>query len=283
MKMVEFIKTQTPIGQLVQSQNWKSFRNWLIRKRQRRDQSHYTHFLRLPTQFEALAGPVMDYLGVAKADATSPDSLRIAVVGCSIGAEVYTIASTIKKNFPQLDWQIEASDIEAAVLEKARAGRYSKDEVYSHDLIHEEFIQETFEAENGNYTIRESIAKAVTFKVADIFSLDLARTIPPADVVFAQNFLFHMHPAQAHEAFDCIARLLKPKSALFIDGIDLPVKVRAAKRNGLVPLDYKIKEIHNENLRLGGWPWNYWGLEPISQKRHDWRWRYATIFLKRQG
>jgi chemotaxis methyl-accepting protein methylase len=257
-----------------------SFRHWLIRKRQRRDQSHYTHFLRLPTQFEALAGPVLDFLGPAREDSTASELLRIAVVGCSIGAEVYTIASTLKNRLPALDFRIDASDIEPAVLEKAQAGRYTQDEVYSHDLIHEAFIQETFDAENGAYTIRKSLAECVSFKVADIFSPDLTKIVPPADIVFAQNFLFHMHPAKAHEAFDSIARLLKPRSAFFIDGIDLPVRMAATRRNRLEPLDYKIEQIHNENLRLGGWPWNYWGLEPLSKQKRDWKRRYATIFLR---
>ena len=275
------LKALPPVAALVQSNLWKRLRHWHIRRTQQRDQSHYTHFLRLPTQFEALAGPVMEHILGRNDRQPSSEPVRIVVVGCSIGAEVYTIASALKVHVPDLAFQIDASDIEASVLVKARAGHYTHAEVYSHDLITEEFINNTFERHDGDFVVRKSIAACVTFKEADIFSPTLTATIPPADIVFAQNFLFHMGPPKARQAFDCIARLLKPQSALFVDGIDLAVKVQATLRHGLDALDYKIEDIHNENLRLKGWPWNYWGLEPLSKRKPDWRRRYGTIFTRR--
>ena len=281
MKMLEHLKTLPPVVSLLETSQWGHMRHWLVRRRQPRDQSHYTHFLRLPSQFDALAGPVMEHVLSNSGKEKFNQRLRIVVVGCSIGAEVYTIASILKSKHPSLDFKIDAADIEASVLDIARKGLYTREQVYSNEIIDEGFIRDTFQKHNGSFLIRHSLAETTNFLVADIFAANLTDIIPPADIVFAQNFLIHMDAVTAQKAFDCIARLLKPRSVLFVDGIDLPVKLEATKRNGLSPLDYKFREIHDENkFRLVGWPWHYWGLEPFSNRRREWRRRYGTIFIR---
>ena len=64
--------------------------------------------------------------------------------------------------------------------------------------------------------------------------------------------------------------------------MDLSLRHTLTLRMGLSPLEYKIEAIHAEARRArgGGWPHIYWGLEPFSSARRDWKRRYATIFLK---
>ena len=41
----------------------------------------------------------------------------------------------------------------------------------------------------------------------------------------------------------------------------------------------EIENIHNGDLSIRmGWPWHYWGLEPVDKKRPDWKIRYASVF-----
>ena len=277
----EFVKTRIPpVARLVKSRGWRAFRHWWILRGDAREQSHYTHFLRLPTQLEALTGPVIDHLR----NGGSVGSLNIVVVGCSIGKEPYSVASVLRAAHPNLEFHVAASDLSEDAVRKARDGRYTRDEVYSHELITEDFIRRTFDIEGDMYTVKRCIAEKVSFSTANVFSPDLLQQVPPADIVVAQNFLFHMKPKQANRAFDDICRLLKPRSVLFIDGVDLPIRVRATKRNGLAALDYKIEAIHRENQRkIDPWPWVYWGLEPFSSRKREWRRRYGTIFLKHGG
>jgi chemotaxis methyl-accepting protein methylase len=277
----DFVKTRIPpVAGLVRSRSWRAFRHWRILRADSREQSQYTHFLRLPTQFEALTGPVLDHVG----NGNSVGDLRIVVVGCSIGKEPYTIGSVLRSSHPNLEFHVDASDVSESAVRKARRGQYARNEVYSHELITEQFIRQTFDVDGSTYNVKPSIAEKVSFNVVDIFSPDLVANVPPADIVFAQNFLFHMKPRRASLAFDAICTLLKPRAALFIDGMDLPVRVRATKRHNLVALDYQIETIHKENQRkIDPWPWVYWGLEPFSGQRRDWRRRYATIFLNDAG
>jgi chemotaxis methyl-accepting protein methylase len=258
-----------------ETDGWKRFRHRITLLTDNREQSHYTHFVRLPTQFEALCGPVLDYLELDR-------PLRIVVIGCSIGKEPYSISSELLHRRPGLDFGIDAYDLVEEVVERARTARYDDEDIASHDAVPAEFIERTFDREGGAYIVRQPIRERVTFGQLDVFS-EAIGGIEPADVVYVQNFLFHLKPALAHRAFDQACRLLRPRAALFIDGIDLPVRTRAARRNGLTPLRYKIREIHDENERHYGWPYQYWGLEPYDARRRDRDWRYGTIFLKGAG
>jgi hypothetical protein len=110
----------------------------------------------------------------------------------------------------------------------------------------------------------------------------LKRNIGVADIVFAQNFLFHLKPSMSAKAFNNIATLLDRRAAFFIDGMDIGLRSRLTRKNNLVPLEYRIEEIHNEarRVRASGWPYQYWGLEPFTSTRKDWQRRYSTIFLR---
>jgi len=277
MSLKSFLKTYIPgVSSLVRSRQWQDLRHRMVLGSADREQSHYTHFLRLPTQFKALTGPVVDFV----CNGSNSRTMRVVVVGCSIGKEPYTIASALANQYPDLDFRVDAYDLIPEVVEKARSRLYDRDEVYSHERITEEFIEQTFDREGESYVVKPHIARHVSFDQADVFSPELRSVVANADVVFAQNFLFHMRPPEAHRAFDNICSLLADRAALFIDGVDLAVRDQATKANDLTPLDYEIETIHNENLRLEGWPYQYWGLEPFSTRRRNWRRRYATIFLR---
>jgi hypothetical protein len=67
--------------------------------------------------------------------------------------------------------------------------------------------------------------------------------------------------------------------------MDIGLRQKWARIRQLVPLDYRIEEIHNEarRARAPGWPYHYWGLEPFMTFANDWQHRYATIYLKDEG
>ena len=258
---------------------WCSFRHGIALRRQRRENSNFTGFQRLPTQFDALAGPVVDYVfngGPAR-------SLKIAVLGCSNGAEAYSIASVLRLRQPTWDFVIRACDIDPRIIDKAITGTYSpQTEVFNNHHITDEFVRNTFDIESEHYRIKADIRGRVRFSVDDALDEAMVERIEAADIVYAQNFLFHLSPGDAARAFENICRLGKKRSVFFIDGMDLPLRQNLTRRHHLMPLDYKIDEIHREArwARGVGWPYQYWGLEPFSTTRRDWRQRYATIFLK---
>src|SRR5262249_110275 len=265
-------------GKLKDQLAWKTLRHWLALRIDPRNNSTFTGFFRLPSQFEALTGPVTAFLTRER-----PTSrLRVAVIGCSNGAEAYSIASMLMRRHPGLEFQLDGYDINADMCEKARSGRYEASEVLNNHLRTAEFIQATFDVGNDVYRVKPAIAARTAFHVADALRPGLEGDVGQCDIVFAQNFLFHLDRKPAVQAFENLYRLLKPRAALFIDGMDIDLRCKRTRLRRLTPLDFRIEQIHNEarRARAAGWPYCYWGLEPYMTFAGDWRRRYATVFLK---
>jgi chemotaxis protein methyltransferase CheR len=247
---------------------------WTLRTSERQNYL-FTQFCRLPTQNETLVGPVVDFLNV------EPDAeLRIIVFGCSIGAEPYSIASALRARRADLRVRIECYDIEPDVIARARAARYSVDEV-STRYVTQEFIDRTFDVA-GEMVVKPELTARVHFQCGNVLDRSLVDRLEQADVVIAQNFLYHLPRPDAERAFRNLFRLLKPRSALLVDGTDLDMRARLTAEAGLRPCTIELERIHEESRALRGyvWPRVYWGLEPFDLKRSDAARRYATIFLR---
>lgn len=242
----------------------------------------YTQFLRLPTQYKILCRPVIELAKKWRGDR----EIRIAVMGSSYGAEAYSIASTIRASHPQLKFAVRAFDLDTAVIAKARVATYTYNEVANAARVSPEFVAFTFDRRDKDgvtlYAVKPEIRSLVTFAPADALDPRLAAAVGKADIVFAQNFLYHLRPSVCRAAFVNLATLVDSHGVMFLDGMDLGLKTRLVNRFGLLPLDQAIEEIHAEAYRERGasWPGIYWGLEELNRSRPDWKTRYATIFVR---
>jgi chemotaxis protein methyltransferase CheR len=247
----------------------------------RRSQSHtYTSFYRVPAQLEAFSGPVVDFLTRGRAACTA---LTINLFAGSNGAEAYTLASVLRRARPGLDFHIHASDLHEEMVAKAVRGRYTRDEVLHSEEITPEFVAATFDAEGSDYVVKPEVRAHVSFAQANLLDAGIERQYGPADVVVVQNVLFHLDPAQARFAFHNVARFLKERSVLLVDGVDLDLKVELTRAAGFVPLDYRYRDIYDAGRRhipLAWWR-HYYGAEPRSILQSDPVRRYGTIFLRR--
>ncbi len=242
----------------------------------------YTQFLRLPTQYQVLCGPVMALATKWRGES----EIRITVMGCSYGAEAYSIASMVRAKHPRLKFAIRAFDLDQTVIAKARVATYTYNEIANSARVSPEFVDFTFDRKERNgeavYEVKPGIRSLVSFAPADALDPKLAESIGKADILFAQNFLYHLKPPLCRAAFCNLVTLLDSPGVMFIDGTDLGLKTGLVTRFGLFPLDRSIEEIHAEAYRERGasWPAIYWGLEQLDRTRRDWKTRYSTIFLK---
>ena len=282
-RVADALRHTPPVQALLRSETWRSLRHRLALATERRQHFTFTRWLLLPTQFAALAGPVVDVL--APAGVSRP--LEIIVLGCSIGAEPYSIASVLAARRPDLQFRIRASDRDPATLEQARLARYTAGGVFATATISPDFVRQTFDAVDGGraYVVKPEIARKVTFEAADVLDPALPDRLGTADIVFLQNLLINLPSGVDKKAFRNACRLLAPRAALFVDGMPVGLRRRVTRAAGLVPLDFEIQAIHEEARQLHGaaWPWHYGGLEPFNTARRDWRARYATIFLRQPG
>jgi chemotaxis methyl-accepting protein methylase len=241
-----------------------------------RVQSFNTHFFQNRPQLELIRR-----LAERSIDA---EVLKVAVLGCSIGAEAYSIASTIRSARPELKLAISAVDISDLAVNVGRRGVYSRREpkLTNTDLfrvITAPEIDELFDFDGETLTVKSWIKEGIDWYVGDVGRREVLDTLGPQDIVIANNFLCHMDDLAAERCLRNIARSVGPNGFLFVSGIELGIRTKVAKELGWEPLPDLVEEIHAaEPLRENEWPCHYAALEPCDKKRHDWRIRYATAF-----
>lgn len=278
--LTERIKRWTWVKGCLNSDRLKHLRHWWnLHFQSRNNYRTVTRFIRIPDQYNALTGPVLDYLTIDK----GPRTLRVGVIGCSIGAETYSIASTLLARHPDLDLSVCGFDYNPEVLKRAHMARYSEEEVFANSAVDDEFVQQTFLRVDDQFEVMPRLRERVQFSFADATRSDLVNATGEFDVVFCQNVTINFKPRVARKMLVNVCKLLRPRAALFVEGVDLGVRERVTRSEGLIPMDYLIEEIHKrvEQDKGGpGWSWHFWGLEPLSKSHIDWKRRYSTIFLK---
>ena len=250
----------------------------LLQVATRVDNHTYTSFLRSPVQLEALVGPALQHVD------TGADSgpIQINIFACSNGAEAYTVASELAHRRPTLQWQIRASDLHAHTVQQARLATYSSEELAQGPGLPAAFVQQTFDAAGDAWVVKPALRQRVAFEQADLLDSTLVAHMPQADIVFLQNVLFHMPPPLARKAFANAIATMKPRSVLFLDGMELDMRVELTREAGLQPLRFKGREIYEYSRRhiAANWWDYYYGCEPYWALATDRDRRYGTIFLK---
>jgi SAM-dependent methyltransferase len=260
-------------------QLYGAFLHSLVRWRSKRRQYHGTFFLR--------NRPELELMRTLANRAAKGATLRIAVLGCSNGAEVYSILWTIRSAWPDLKVIVSAADISSKVVEIAEQGLYPLEVT---DLVGSAIFERLtqgemrsmFDMEEGQARVKPWIKKGIDFHVADAGDPKLPELMGPQDIVVANNFLCHMAPPDAERCLRNLAQLVEPGGYLFVSGVDLRLRAKVAHDLRWTPVLDLIEEIHDGDPCVRrDWPWRWWGLEPFSRKRHDWSIRYCSAFQLR--
>lgn len=229
-----------------------------------------TRFLRYP--------PLLLTINDIINDCQFGDTVRLCVMGCSTGAELYSILWSIRSAHADLKIRAIGVDLSKSAIEKASTGRYSSKDKELTGLS-EELRSELFDKSQAGLKIKESLAAEVKWVVGDVGNDDLRARLGSQDIVVANNFLVFLKEAAAAACLRKIVRWVRPGGLLLCRGVDLDVRERIAREFALQPIPLRIQEIHDVNPReRHGWPWEYWGLEPLDKTRKDWIRRYATVF-----
>lgn len=211
-------------------------------------------------------------------------TLRLAVLGCSIGAEVYSVLWTIRTARPDLDVRTIAADISPQVIAIGEKAVYSDE---SCGLVGESIFErltasereQMFDWNGGSATVKAPLRQGISWQLCDATSPDLARSLGAQDMVLASNFLCHMPPPMAEQCLRNIAGLVRAGGHLLVVGVDLDVRQKVAGDLGWHPVADLIREIHDGDPVLRrDWPMQWWGLEPLEDRLPDWQLRYAATF-----
>jgi len=210
--------------------------------------------------------------------------LHVAVLGCSIGVEVYSILWVLRPARPELEIVVHAVDTSPEVLELGRDGLYgpeTSDLVGSpiFERLTEAELGEMFDWEDGAARVKQWLRGGVEWHVDDACDPELRARLGGQDVVVASNFLCHMDDASAERCLRNMAGLVEPGGFMFVSGVDLDVRARVALDLGWEPVSELIEEVHDGDPSVrNDWPWQWWGLEPLDRTRPGWETRYAAVF-----
>jgi two-component system CheB/CheR fusion protein len=210
-----------------------------------------TSFFRNPETFDVLQEKVLPQLLTLG----GADPLRCWVLGCSTGQEAYSIAMAFSEaieNAPRMrTLQIFASDLNDALLEKARHGLYAKS--LAEDITPER-LRRFFVEEEGGYRIHKSLREMVVFARQNLIA------DPPfsrMDLVSCRNLLIYLEPSLQKKALPTFHYALKPGGFLLLgasesisgftdlfEPVDKKHKIYSKKSAHLTSLHLPLKKEH---------------------------------------
>jgi chemotaxis protein methyltransferase CheR len=189
-----------------------------------------TSFFRDAHPFEALRTKILPDMIAARA---SSRALRIWCAASSTGQEPYSIAMGIREAFPELaSWnvQIIATDLNTAVLARARTGIYKQLEV--NRGLPAPYLIKYFDRVGADWQINADIRKMVSFQELNL--LDRWPLFAAQDVIFIRNVLIYFDIATKRQLLGRVRQALRPDGYLVLGGAEttlnldegyLPVRV----------------------------------------------------------
>jgi chemotaxis protein methyltransferase CheR len=172
-----------------------------------------TSFLRYREQFQAFAERAVP----ACLDQLPPGQpLRILSAGCASGDEAYSLAMCLFERWPQMAERavLQAVDINAAALDKARAARYSP---WALRQLPAAWRERWFHAGPQGFTLDPSVREAVRFEQRNLVAEDKQLWARQAwDIVFCRNVMMYFAPPQMAALVRRIEQALVPGGFLFL-------------------------------------------------------------------
>lgn len=179
-----------------------------------------TSFFRDLAPFELLKTSVLPELIKNRAQTKT---LTIWSAACSTGQEPYSLAMTLKDNFPELDsWKVKilASDLNPNVVARARQGIYSALEVNRGLPI--QLLIKHFTQLGEDFHINEGIKGWMSF-----FEQNLIAPWPvtQVDVLFMRNVLIYFDTETKRQLFEKVKTILAPDGYLFLGTAETPYRI----------------------------------------------------------
>ena len=263
-----------PIRQTALFRNYGQLIHRLASSRKAPFPSEFTSFMRNRPQLEMICECI--------SKSFFPTPVRIAVIGCNVGAEVFSLKWLLSERVG-IPVDIVGFDTSEEVLGVCREGQFSyMDPVL--DRLSMSDMTGLFDSSGEHVIVKESIRNGIVWKRCDLGDPNLFAEIGPQHVVIANNALIHMSDDHAKMGLHTMAGILENGGYLCVSGVNLDVKARTLQGLGFNPEVSGIRAIHHGYPpMLDEWPVNYWGLEPYDPHHWDHDFRYATLFRSSVG
>lgn len=137
--------------------------------------------------------------------------LKIWSAACSIGCEPYSVAMLLKNNTQGIfRHKIIATDIDKTILEKAKLGEYTDNEMKN---VKSDYLNKYFKKVNSKYLIDPSIKSMVTFKKHDLIMENYESDF---DIILCRNVVIYFNTDVKNDMYKKFSKALKPGGLLFV-------------------------------------------------------------------
>ena len=189
-----------------------------------------TAFFRHPSQFEALEDTILpELVRLHQQERSGP--MRLWSAACSAGDEAYSLAilirETIEPRHPRMDYEIVGTDIDTAVLEEARAGRYRKRSVRN---VPPAYLRDYFDRSGEAFVVDPAIRDMVEFRPLNLTDAQDMRRMRNFDLIMCANVLIYFNETSKKNVLQGLYRSLRPGGYLFVGGsealggLDVPLE-----------------------------------------------------------
>ncbi|HYH00137.1 MAG TPA: protein-glutamate O-methyltransferase CheR [Terriglobales bacterium] len=171
-----------------------------------------TWFFRDLAPFEALRSTILPEIICRR---SNERKLAIWSAACSSGQEPYSLAMLVLEHFPELcswDFELTATDISLAILERAQRGRYTQLEV--NRGLPARLLTKYFTQQGAEWQVADRVRRLVRFR-----NVNLAEPWPDLrkpDIVLLRNVLIYFGIDTKRQILDRVARHMCRDGYLFL-------------------------------------------------------------------
>ncbi len=166
-----------------------------------------TYFFREEYQFKCLVTSILGEITRCKSDSLP---IRIWSMPSSSGEEPYSIAIYLLEHWSgisQWDVEIISSDIDTAILARARRGLYSARSVQH---LPPGILAKYFKEQGDGYQVNDELRQSVEFSRVNLMNPADVRAYRGFDVIFCRNLLIYFDDLSRRQAADTFFDALSP-------------------------------------------------------------------------
>ena len=166
--------------------------------------------------------------------------LRLLSLPCSSGEEPYTLVmALVESGVPPHRFHIDAVDISARALARARRGVYRKNSFRGKNLA---FRDRYFKACKEGYVLNADIATRVDFQQDNLLNPEFLSRAGNYDFIFCRNLLIYFDEPSRVKALDQIQRLLAPGGVLFVGAAEQPLLLEHGFVSANIPMSFACRK-----------------------------------------
>lgn len=174
-----------------------------------------SEFFRTPDKFGKLETEVIPDL------LKRSPTLNIWSAGCSIGAEVYSLAMILKDLTPGKKHRLLATDLDIEIIAKAKAGVYAENELKALDPKRK--AQYFTKTSDGRFAIKDEIKQCVEFKRHNLLKDPFEKGF---DLILCRNVVIYFTEEAKDKLYRNFFAALKPGGILFVGATEAILNAR---------------------------------------------------------